>query len=485
VLIVRALFDVFGMKTYLPYALVVILIHLGIAWMVFALSRRAGCPPWPAAAAAFLVAFISIGPENILWDATMNNTGAILLGYIACYVLLVTDVNARGTVMAWVLLIAALSFSGTGISAVVMAAVLAATQRSPLAGARVMSLPTAAFLLWYVGYGRDDSTYAISETTDYFQVPLFVWTGLTKALGNSVGVVEAGPVVFVILVASLLTDRRASAALRHVAWAGFAAATAQLTLEGLSRISLGVDIAATGRYAYFTFVLLAPAMAMALARAADVTLEPRWFAAVAASVLAISYALHGVGTVRTYADGYGGVSREWRDRLLGMVASADDKQQVLTATYDDPVNTMLSQDLVAEPEVRAALPDVSPDPRQRLNAEMMFNVGVGQEGYGLFNPAFLDMTFGWNRPSVNGPGCHAYRATVENPMLQLATDDGMEIGVTSQATEVVTVLQRGDHESDSRIWQVDPGSLYIASSAKDAVLKVSFNRGGEFVICKQ
>jgi hypothetical protein len=135
--------------------------------------------------------------------------------------------------------------------------------------------------------------------------------------------------------------------------------------------------------------------------------------------------------------------------------------------------------------VQAKLPAGTVTPEDRMRAETRYNIGIGTETYGLFAPAFLDLSYGWNRAAKKGPGCHEYFATVDNPMLQVATQDGIEIGVTSDATEVITVLQRGDEESEGRIWQVEPGSLHIASSAEDAVLRVAFNSGGSYIICKR
>ena len=168
-----------------------------------------------------------------------------------------------------------------------------------------------------------------------------------------------------------------------------------------------------------------------------------------------------------------------------MLASADAGQRMITEEYDELVNHGLSQDLIASPDVRRALPDGEATMQGRMAAETMFDVGVGTESYDLFNPAFVDLTYGWDRKIKKLPGCATYTAVVGDPMLQVATVDGIEIGVTSEATQVVTRLRRDEEISEGRIWNVEEGSIHIASTARDAVLQVSFNAPGDYTICKQ
>ena len=484
ILTYRALFALVGMTTYVPFLAVLVAFHAGICLTMHLLLRRAGAHGWIAAVVAVTLLFTGVAPEMVVFDAAMNHSGSILCGLVALLVLIRTGATRRGTVLAWLALVLAIMWSSTGISSIIIATVFATIQWGRTAGLRVASAPTLVFLLWYVGWGRHDrGTHLTWDAVA--GAPQYVWTGLTKVFGSAVAIPELGPVVFVVLMLNLVTDRDSSPVLRHLAWSGVAAATAQLLLESLTRGHMGIEAASTGRYAYFSLVLLAPALCLALTRLSRVTVEPRWLPVAAVSVALAGYALHGVNQVRQYSDGYASVSRAWLDRLHGMEASADDGQRMLTRTYDELVNHGLSQDLVASDEVRRALPDGKPSPEGRLGAETMFNIGVGTETYDLFNPAFIDLSYGWNREIKKLPGCASYTATVDNPMLQLATLDGIEIGITSDATEVTTRLVRDDVTAEGRIWQVPAGAIHVASTAKDALLQVSFNAPGEYVICKQ
>lgn len=481
----RALFDLFGMKSYLPWLTVLIGFHVTIVLAVHALLRRTGCPRSVALGTALAILFTGVAPEMLVYDAAMSHSGALALGLLGVLVVVATDAGRRGLVAAALLLSVALMFSATGISTVVLAAVFVSVHWSVRTGLRVAGPPTALFVAWFAIWGRSGTGGSDRTFGNLADVPNYVWDGLTKVFGTAVGVPGIGPVVFAALLLNLLTDREGHPALRTLAWSGLAAATAQLVLEGVGRLNIGEIDNSPARYAYFSLVLLSPALALGVARLLRATIEPRWLPIAGISLALVGYAVHGVSQVRDFSEGYAFGSKAWLGRFHGMIASADAGQEQITTSYDDFVNVGISQDLIARPEVRAALPDGEASVTDRMAAEMMFNVGVGTTTYDMFNPAFIDLSFGWNREIRKVPGCATYTATVPNPMLQIATLDGVEIGVTSGATEVTTRLVRDDVSGDGRLWHVPAGSIHVASTAKDALLQVSFNAPGEYVICKQ
>ena len=480
----RALFEVFGMTTYVPWLVVLVGFHVTIVVATFYVLRKARCPRWVAVGTAFAILFTGVGPEMVVYDAAMSHSGALAFGFVALAVALRTDASPRGLTVVALALTLALMWSATGISMVILCGIYLATQHGLAASVRASGPPTLIFVSWFLIWGRDDPA-AQSSLGNLANVTNYVWEGLTKVFGTAVGVPDVGPVIFVVLVLSLLTDREASSALRNLAWAGLAAASVQLVLEGVSRLHIGPFDSSPNRYAYFSLVLLSPLLALAMARLLRVTIEPKWLPIAAITVALVGYAAHGVAQVRQYSAGYTSISQAWLDRFQGIIASSDAGQVALMSSYEDRVNGGITQELIASPEVRAVLPAGEATMNDRMLAEMMFNVGVGTESYDLFNPAFIDLSFGWNREIKKMPGCASYVATVPNPMLQIATVDGIEIGITSGATEVITRLVRDDIVADGRIWPVAEGSIHVASTAKDALLQVSFNAPGEYVICKQ
>ena len=56
----------FGIRSYVPYQLLVILLHLAAAVLLRVVMRRAGVRPWIATLTAGVFVFFGAGAENIL-----------------------------------------------------------------------------------------------------------------------------------------------------------------------------------------------------------------------------------------------------------------------------------------------------------------------------------------------------------------------------------------------------------------------------------
>src|SRR5919201_1013643 len=67
ILAYRALWWLFGLRTYLPYQALVVVLHLTVAALLRAVMRRAGVGPWIATAVASLYALLGAGNEDIVW----------------------------------------------------------------------------------------------------------------------------------------------------------------------------------------------------------------------------------------------------------------------------------------------------------------------------------------------------------------------------------------------------------------------------------
>lgn len=486
IVVYRVLFELFGLQ-YLPYALTTLAIHLGITVVSYALLVRHGAGRWVAVVVALLLAFMGTGAEVQLWIAAHNHSASLLLGLLA---VLVQSRRSGGAVVllgSWLLGLGAVMFSATGVSAVFLVAAYVAIARGLWAAIRFTSVPAAVFLLWYLTIGRDGAPAPLDDPWQYLQLPSYVWTGLTTGLTNITGIPGSGAFLAVVLIAVPFVVRNVPRGLRHLAWAGIFAAIFQLVLVGWGRLLFGGELAGTGHYAYITAVFLAPAAAAALGALSRLTVEPAWVPVALVTVLLAGYFVNGLHDVRVFHDHHAAMSSTWRERLLGIRDAMADGERVLTTDYSDLdwVNADIDPDLVTSERIRSALPPRAASPEGRLDAEQFFMVRVSNEDQGLFAPAFLDLTSGFLSPAMPGPGCHEYTAVESSPVVQLATQEGNQIGVTSDSTRITTQLLRGEHEGGSRTWTVEEGPVYIASSAKDAVLKVTFNAPGKYVICKQ
>src|SRR5439155_24603972 len=82
VLVYRALWSMFGLRAYLPYRLVVLVLYLAAAALLFVVIRRAGVQPWIAAGAASAYALFGPGWQNAIKPFQMTFTGALALGLL-------------------------------------------------------------------------------------------------------------------------------------------------------------------------------------------------------------------------------------------------------------------------------------------------------------------------------------------------------------------------------------------------------------------
>jgi hypothetical protein len=261
-LIYAALLNTVGMRSYLPYMVVLLALHATAAFLLFeVVRRRAGDLTGLAAAALLLV--LGAGWENILWAFQSMFVGSVVCG-LAMLLVLQGPSSPRRMLAATVLLTASLMFSGIGaVFGVTGGVLLAATpaRRRDL----LWFVPVAIlFGAWFVAFGRGGApTNPPPSAANVVLAPLYALWGLGASAAGLIG--EGGffgPVLLVVgAIALALTWRRR----RPDAFAlGVAAGLlAFYVLTGLTRAQLGIQQAGAGRYVYvgavFWLLLLADA----------------------------------------------------------------------------------------------------------------------------------------------------------------------------------------------------------------------------------
>ena len=123
VLAYRALWWVFGLRTYRPYQVAIVLLHLLAALLIRMVMRRVGVRPWTATVVACILVFFGSGYQNIVLPFQMTLVGSLVFGLVQ--LLLATrdrpDMRAvdRRDYYALAAGAAALMCSGVGVSMVV------------------------------------------------------------------------------------------------------------------------------------------------------------------------------------------------------------------------------------------------------------------------------------------------------------------------------------------------------------------------------
>jgi hypothetical protein len=203
IVLYRLLFNVFGLRTYVPYQLLAITAHLTAAVLLRIVMRRAGASPWIATVAASAFVLFGSGDANILRGFQIAFDGALVFGLVQ---LLLADHDGpvdRRDAFALVAGLAGLMCSGIALAMVAGVGVAMFVRR----GWRVALLQTvplyAVYLVWWLAFGRDEfsrRSSSVSDITSFMatsvratvdalgQIPVVGWALVVVAL---VGLVMA------------------------------------------------------------------------------------------------------------------------------------------------------------------------------------------------------------------------------------------------------------------------------------------------------
>jgi hypothetical protein len=267
ILAYRLLFNAFGLRTYTPYLVLAIAVHLAAATVLRIVMRRAGVGPWIATAAAGLFVLFGSGDGNILRGFQVTFSGALLFGLI--HIVLI-DHDGSVDWRDWLGLLAgaaALMCSGLGVAMVAAVAVAALLRR----GWRVAALHTVPLAVlygtWWLFEGRDATSAVRWRWGD---IASFVVTALDET-GSTLTQVRMGAVLLAVLAAvglALAWGHPSRAAVRHqmAAPLGLLVAAALFLLSTASgRVLFGSDFARASRYIHLVAALVLPALAVAAA----------------------------------------------------------------------------------------------------------------------------------------------------------------------------------------------------------------------------
>ena len=372
-LVYRAIYAVFGLHSYLPYQVPVVLFHLTLAVLLRRVMLRVSVDPWIATAAAGAFIFFGAGRPNLVWGFQITLVGSLMFGLV--HMLLATHegpVDRRD----WLGLASGamgLLCSGLGptMTITVGLAVLA------LRGWRVAALHTVPlgvmYLIWWFGYA------STAEATDFdrggpSQWIEFAWNGLTGTFSSLGQVPGIGAVLAVLLVVGLALawaplrgiELRRRAAIPAAMLAG---ALLFLLVTALGRVSaglgtlnlvvLGTDDGDAPRYLHVVATLVLPALAVA----ADAVVR-RWRATLIPMIVLL---LVGVpGNIDELADPQQilfqeEVHRADRRQILAAprVAVADD---VPGSVLAHPRSVFLTIGWLRQAAAEGKLPDIEPIP---------------------------------------------------------------------------------------------------------------------------
>jgi hypothetical protein len=289
VLAYRGLWFAFGLRSYLPYQLLVVGAHLVVVALLRVVMRRAGVRPWLATLTALVFVFFGSGAENILIAFQITFVGSLMFGLVQ---LLLADHEGSWDRRDWIGLLAGfagLMCSGVAIAMTVVVGVAMLLRR----GWRVALLHTAPLAIAYVIWSRvspEGTSAGIYRTQSPVQVVKFMAIGIGSAFGRLGQLPGLGIALAVVMLGGLAWVFREQGvrALRGrlaVPAALVLGAIVFLLVTGLVRsgqpgplavaVGVGPARARQSRYVYLVVALALPALALA---ADAVARRRRWLA---------------------------------------------------------------------------------------------------------------------------------------------------------------------------------------------------------------
>ena len=258
-LIYAVLLDTVGLRSYLPYMLVLITLHVATALLLFGLvRRRAGDAVGLAVALLLLV--LGAGWEDLLWAFQIAFVGSVAFG-LGMLLALEDPPTQRRRTAAALLLAASLTFSDIGLFFLVAGAVRVALTPGRRRDVLWFVPVAATFAVWYLAFGHSGkSTVPHAGLENLLALPQYTAWGLAGGAGGVIGVTGwPALAVLVVAIAAVAIDWRLHAP-DPLSLGAAAGLLAFYVFTGVARAQLGYEQAASGRYVYigsvFWFVLL-------------------------------------------------------------------------------------------------------------------------------------------------------------------------------------------------------------------------------------
>ncbi len=316
ILIYRAIYALFGIRSYWPYQIPLIVAHLAVVGLLFLIMRRSHVNQWVAAVTAAMLVLFGPGYENILWAFQIGFTGALAFGLTQ---LLLADHDGGLDRRDWLALAAglcALLFSGVGITTAVVVGVATLLRRGWRMAA-FQTVPLAALYgVWYV-VERPKTALGVFPISNS-QLAHVVYDWVVRNAQRSFGALGHFPLVAALMGLVLVVGLVLAWA--TLSWTEFrlrgskivallVGAVVFASITGVGRWFFGLGAAASSRYLYLTAAFVLPALGVA----ADALIR-RW--QLMAPALAVLVAVSVPGTI-------GGFGRQYPPKGFADAARAN------------------------------------------------------------------------------------------------------------------------------------------------------------------
>ena len=258
----KLLIALFGIESPIPFQIASTLVFLAsvvVMWVY--VRRRVG--EWLALAAVLPVLFLGPAWDDLLFPFQISFFGSVACGIGALLALERED--RKGDVIATALLAIGLFCSHVGIPFVVAATVDLALTRERFRRAFVVVIPTALWMIWYLGWGREAQNFVSFH--NFSTLPGYVGDGFSSSLSTLLGLavprdeatitpLDWGRPLLVIAIAAFVWRvwRAGWRSFSRRLWAVLAMGLVFWSLTGLNASFFGQ--ATSGRYQYMGVVFI-------------------------------------------------------------------------------------------------------------------------------------------------------------------------------------------------------------------------------------
>jgi hypothetical protein len=437
ILVYRGLFALFGLRTYLPYILVVIVLHLAIAHLLWRLLLRCGADGWVATALVGVFLLLGAGYENLTWAFQMGFLTSILCGIAT---MLLTDQDraafGRRDLLVWGIATAGIMSSGIGLTMLAATGVVALLRRGWRATLLTVAAPLVVYIVWLAAIGRSGFTGTHVTRGSLLLIPDYVWRGLTNTLDAASGLTGFGAVALVGLLVWMLYRHRLAAEMAP-AFAAAAGAAAFFFLTAVARSAYGPGEATSSRYVYIGTVLLIPIIAVVTTRLAR-TARVAQMGVVLIAVFALG---HNLSALVSHAREEAALKQERKQQILAGAQLISSGARLIGGQPDPLYAPDLSTPDLALMLHRGALPPLNGlSETDRLSAVLALQVDLQQVAQLPASPDVVARTGAGGFLQPAGAGCVHATSYGGNETLTLRFAEAGSVRIHSPSNEQVSAV---------------------------------------------